>query len=113
MKISAECYGQAVIMNLANEFTDDTVGQVQQAVDHQLEDAAIIDVVFNLSEVPYIDSTALEYLLDLQDRLAEKLGQVLLVAPDEHVSKILEVTRLNSAFEILESVNDAVKAVRA
>ena len=60
-----------------------------------------------------MDSAALEYMLELQDRLAERFGQVKLVKLDENVATILELTRLNANFEIFQDVTEAVKAMQA
>jgi len=72
----------------------------------------VVDIVLNFESVPFIDSAGLEYLLDLQDRLAERFGQVKLVHVDENVSTILEVTRLRSNFETFDSVTEAVKTLK-
>ena len=89
------------------------IDDLREAVDRQLESEDGIDVLLNLEKVPFVDSAALEYLLDLQDRLAQRLGQVKLVRPDENVRKILEMTRLLTAFEVFDDVAEAVKAIRA
>jgi len=111
MNVSAECYGHAVMLNIKGELTEDCLTAFQREVDHQLNGKDVIDLVLNLEKVPFIDSAVLEYLLELQDRLAEKFGQVKLAKPDENVRKILEITRLQSTFEIYRDVSEAVKAV--
>ena len=113
MNITAESYGHAVILNLKGDLTEDVLGAIQQAVDHQLSDKQVIDLVLNLIEVPFIDSACLEYLMGLQDRLAERLGQVRLARCDVNVRKILEITRLDSTFEIFDDLTQAVKSVEA
>ncbi len=111
MKINAESYGHAVILILKGELVDDSLEAFTQAVDHQLINAEVIDLVLNMELVPFIDSAALEYLVELQDNLAERLGQVKLVKCDENVRKILEITRLDSTFEIFSDASDALKAI--
>jgi anti-anti-sigma factor len=113
MNVTTESYGHAVILNLKGEFTEDVIGAVRQAVDHQLESDEVVDVVFNLEGAPFIDSAAMEYLLDLHDRLAERFGQVKLVRPDENVTLILEINRLRSLFEVYKETNEAVKSLPA
>ncbi len=113
MNISTESYGHAVIMILKGEFVEDVIGAIRKAVEHQLESDEVVDVVFNLEEVTFIDSAGLEYLLDLQDRLAERFGQVKLVRPDDNVTQILDFTRLRSTFEVYKETNDAVKSISA
>ena len=113
MNIAAESYGHAVILNLKGELTDDSLSALMQAVDRTLEDSVIIDLVLNFDAVPFVDSKALEFLLALQNRLAERLGQVKLLKCDENVRKILEITRLEGAFEVCQDVNEAVKSIQA
>ena len=111
MKVIAESYGHAVTLNMEGELTEDTLAAFKQAVDHQLSNEEVVDLVFNLELVPFVDSMALEYLLDLQARLSEKMGQVILAKPDENVRKILEITRLESNFEIFDDIPQAIKAI--
>lgn len=111
MNIGVESYGHAVVLNLKGELTEDALGAFQQAIDHQLEGREVVDIVLNLQEVPFVDSAALERLVDLQDRLAERLGQVRLLKCDPNVRKILEMTRLDTVFEMFEDASEAVKAL--
>ena len=112
MQVNAESYGNAVILNLKGEFTEDSIIAFQQVVDHHLGDGQVIDLVLNMEQVPFIDSAGLECLLDLQDRLAAKFGRVKLTCCDANVKKILEITHLARSFEVLADVAEAVKAIR-
>lgn len=112
MNITFESYGHAAAMNLKGELTEDTLPIFEKAVEHQLSDSQVVDLVLNLESVSFIDSLMLERLLDLQDKLAERMGQVRLVKPDDNVRKILEVTRLSRSFETYENMTEAVKVVR-
>ena len=112
MNITVESYGHAVMLTLKGELTADSIAAFMQAVEHQLADKEVVDLVLNLATVPFVDSAALESLLDLQDRLAERLGQLKLSEIDENVRKILEITRLGSAFDVYEDACEAVKAVQ-
>jgi len=113
MNITAESYGHAVMLILKGELSEDSLAAFNQAVDHQLRDNEVIDIVLNMEEVPFIDSAALECFLDLQDKLAERFGQVKLVKVDENIDKILEITHLHSEFDVYKDVAEAVKAVQA
>ena len=113
MKITAETYGHAVMLLVKGEIVEDSLDAFREAIDHQLENEDILDVILNLEEVPFVDSAALECLLDLQDRLAAKLGQVRLAKCDENLQKILEITDLASTFEVHAEIADAVRAIQA
>ena len=110
MQINAESYGHAVIFNLEGEMNDESLGAFQQAVEHQLADSEVVDLILNLEAVSFLDSVALEYLLDLQEQLAERFGHIRLARCDENVRKILEVTRLDSSFDIFDDIPEAIKA---
>ena len=72
MSIPVEDYGHAVILKPKGELTEDTLGAFKEVVEHQLESDAVIDVIVDMEDIAFIDSTVLEYLLDLQDSLHEK-----------------------------------------
>jgi len=110
MNVTTESYGHAVILNLKGEFTEDSISSVRQAVVHQLESDDVVDIVFNLESVPFVDSAALEYLLDVQDSLADRFGRVKIACPDENVGLILEFNRLDSTFEVFKETHEAVKS---
>ena len=113
MSIPVEDYGHAVILKPKGELTEDTFSAFKEAVDHQLEDSEVVDIVIDMEEITFIDSIVFEYLLDLQDSLHEKFGQVRLARCDQNVAKILEMTRLDLVFEVFSDTNDAVKVTRA
>jgi len=112
MSVHAESYGHAVILIVEGELTIDSLGAFKRAVEHQLDGKEVIDLAIDLGKAPFIDSAALEYFLDLQELLAERLGQVKLIRPDDNIRKILEVTRLESTFEIFTDVAEAVKVTQ-
>ena len=59
-----------------------------------------------------VDSVGLELLLWLVDELSERRGQLRLVNPDEVITKILEITRLERRFNTHESIESAAKSLR-
>lgn len=111
MQITAESYGQAVILNCKGELTADSLEAFRRAVEHQLAEEQVRDLVLNFEEVPFLDSAAIEYLLELQVTLADRLGQVKLARLDENLRKIMEMTRLESAFERYDDLSEAVRTV--
>lgn len=113
MNITAERYNHTMMLQLKGELTADTLDVFRKTVEHQLAEKDVIDLALNLEHVPFVDSACLEYFLELQDRLVEKLGQVKLVHPDENVRKILEITRLSSTFETYADTQEAIKALHA
>jgi len=113
MNIPVEDYGHAVILKPKGELAEDTLGAFREAVDHQLADDGVVDVIVDMEDVTFVDSTVLEYLLDLQDLLQDKFGQVRLARCGANIAKILEMTRLNMVFEVFANTEDAVRVAGA
>jgi len=67
-------------------------------------------VVLDLSAVPFVDSGGLEALLDITDGLGQS-GQCLkLCAINKTIRQVLELTEIDSHFELFEDVNSAVRS---
>lgn len=113
MKIAAELYGQVVLLKLTGELTDESLSDFADGVSHHLAGKDARDLVLDLEAVTFIDSAAFERLLDLRDKLVEDLGQVRLVHCGPNVKKILEMTRMNEEFEVLDDTDEAVKSLGA
>lgn len=64
-------------------------------------------LIINLHHTDYLDSTALGMLIGTLRRAREQGGAMRLVAPRSHVRRLLEITRLNYAFPIDASEQDA------
>ncbi|HET6428453.1 MAG TPA: STAS domain-containing protein [Phycisphaerae bacterium] len=111
MNVTVETYGQSIVLNCKGELTADSLDAFRNAVEHQLTEDQVRDLVLNFEQVPFVDSAGLEYLMELQEKLSERLGQVKLARLDENVSKIMEITRLDSAFDRFDDINQAVKAM--
>jgi len=66
-------------------------------------------VVVDLTDVSFVDSTALGVLVSGVKRFRKGGGDLRLVVTRPHISKVLEITGLNDVFVIRETVEDAVR----
>ncbi len=98
MTVSVTHREQTTIFTLQGEVTVDGIDPLRQEAQERLEGDGR-DFVFDLSQVEFIDSAALEMLVWLQEQAEERLGQVRLAGVPENVEKIMELTRLSSRFE--------------
>jgi anti-sigma B factor antagonist len=85
------------------------VPEFRTAVNAALE-AKPAKVVFDLTEVDHIDSSALGAMLHFQRAIKGYNGRMLLAHVPERVMQVLKVTKTQGEVEIFESVNDALKA---
>jgi anti-sigma B factor antagonist len=108
MDIKVEQYGRAAVLRCKGEITEEAVDLLSRDVEARLADK-INDVVIDLTEVPFMDSRALEVLLDLRDKLAAQSGQLTLAGVRDSLAKIFEITRLDAAFDTVSDCLEAVK----
>jgi anti-sigma B factor antagonist len=69
-------------------------------------------VVLDLAEVSFIDSTGLSVLLNGLRRVTRRGGRMAIVCTNPTVLRLFEITRLDTTFEIVDSREAAVAAVR-
>ncbi len=111
MKFSYEDHGSTSVLTVSGELMADQADSFRRACQDRFE-AGIRDVVLDLEHMTMIDSVGLELLLWLVDELSERRGQLRLVNPDEAITKILEITRLERRFNTHESIESAAKSLR-
>jgi anti-sigma B factor antagonist len=74
----------------------------------QLFDAGVRDMIVDLSEVTFIDSTALGVLIGGVRRVGDNGGSISLVVATRPVERILTVTGLDHVFTIHQTRDDAL-----
>lgn len=65
-------------------------------------------VVFDMTEIPLIDSVGLEAMLDIQDQFCRFGGNLKLATPNPLCKDILHATSVDEYFGIYERLIDAV-----
>ena len=68
--------------------------------------------VLNVAGVDYIDSSGLGQLVTIWTSIRNKGGHLIVLSPTQRAAKLLDITRLNTVFEILHTETEAVQKVR-
>ncbi len=66
-------------------------------------------IVVDLTNVPYMDSSGVASLVKLLSRTRERSIALKLAAPSRKVTSILEITSLDTVFDMEPSVEDALQ----
>lgn len=69
-------------------------------------------LVIDLDDVGFLDSTALGVLVGALKRARTDDGEVRIACAQPRVLKVFEITRLDSAFDLFDSVDEAVRGAR-
>lgn len=111
MKLKYEDHDKISIVSIDGDMTTDHVDSFRRTVGERIN-RGTRDFVLQVQGLTFIDSAGLESLLWLQEAAAEHLGQIRLVAPEENIRKILEITRLQHQFDVHDEVTDAIRSLR-
>jgi anti-sigma B factor antagonist len=84
--------------------------QLKRALDEAIE-AGGKDIVVDMTETTFLDSTALSVLVDATKRLRPDGGRVALVCVDRNLVKIFRITALDRLFPLFSSRAEAVRSL--
>lgn len=110
MKLTYKNNGAVTVLSIKGDLSVEETDRFQREMLQRIEEN-VRDFVLDLEALQFIDSSGLETLLWLQDKCRETLGQVRLASCPEHISKVLEVTRLAGRFDCHPDVDTAVKSL--
>lgn len=110
MKMDYEDKGPLTVLSIRGDLSVEETDRFQREALQKI-DQDIRDFVLDLEALEFIDSRGLETLLWLQDKCSELLGQVRLACCPDHITKVLEVTRLKGRFDCHPDVDSAVQSL--
>ena len=80
---------------------------IQDCMDH-LRYSNARHFVFDMAGVSFLASACLGAMLDLLQQVEHVRGRIVLVHCDEHVLRLVRLTRLDSAFNLYEDLEQAL-----
>ena len=104
---TAEVGGDAFVVTVAGEADLHTAPELDRALQGVLGLGGT-SVAVDLTDVSFIDSTALGVLLRFRPRFTARGGNILIVTPDRRVLRTFEITGLDQLFPIEQRLSDAV-----
>ena len=110
MKIDTQSYNDVIVIEMQGELIVEYLQQFKDTVAEIMPDKPT-GIVLDMTNVGFIDSQGLEYLLLLSDDCHKANCQLKLAGLDENCAKILEITRLQVQLDTYEELAEAVKSV--
>ncbi len=95
--------GSPTVVAINGELDVATTPELRQFLHARLDDGAT-ELVVDLTEVAFLDSTALSVFVGVHKRLREAGTGLTLVAPYERLLRIFRVTALDRIFTIVDTV---------
>lgn len=87
--------------------------QLMAALEEHLADADKVNVVIDLRELQYMNSTGLNIMISVLGRSRKSGGEVIMAGPTAGVRQLFSVTKLDSVFRIADDLEAALAQLRA
>lgn len=110
MRLKTQDYNDLTVVELQGELTTDFVEMLKHTAS-DLVAKKKLGIVFDFSNIAFIDSKGFETLLWLRDYCNENSCALKLAALNENCVKIFEITRLAKEFDRYGELSDAVKSL--
>lgn len=98
------------VIELAGEVDAYTSARFRESMVELIENGAV-NLVINMENVDYIDSSGLGALVGGLKRASEREGHILIVCSNPQVRKVFEITGLEKVFSLFSSETDAVRSL--
>jgi anti-anti-sigma factor len=109
MKIKTQDYEDLTVIELQGELTGDFVDMLKNIVQTVMIKKKP-GIVFDMSQVGFVDSKGLEQLLWMREYCSENSCAFKLAGLGENCAKILEITQLQKEFDRYSELAEAVKS---
>lgn len=111
MKYSIDKKEQYSIFKLQEEKLDSTLAPALKSEFVTLNAEGVKNVILDLSDVKYTDSSGLSSLLVGNRTFSEDSGIFIMTQLNEHVMKLIKISQLNNVLNILPTIEEAIDAV--
>lgn len=101
--LQIEKRNKAVLVTCSGEITLDVTPRLRECIEAELGGGGYSFLVLDLSEVRFIDSSGIGFLVALSTRIEEQDKSFYLLRPGAQVLKTLELVQLKRYFKILRS----------
>lgn len=108
MRVSVRRTGSHTVVEVTEVVDIATSGDLRKYLADLIE-AGARSLVLDLSEVRYLDSTGLTVLVETYRALGTQSGAMVVVCADSLVRRVLEVTGLDRAFAVCDTVDEALR----
>lgn len=94
MELDTSVAGQTLLVHLRGDVDLNAADCLREALDKSLAEAKAINLLLDLSNVDFIDSSGLGVLLGRYKRVSRAGGKVIIVGAKPHVRNVLELSGL-------------------
>lgn len=106
MKVKTTKLGVAAYLAPDGALIEESLASLAEAVRLERE-GGTTDLVIDLRRVSFMDSAALEFVLDLATTLRESGGSLRLAGPSQVTRDVLAITRVDQSISVFDDIESA------
>ena len=107
LKINFE--NETAVLQFDGEVIFDNSNQLKEAAKDRLDqEEQIGNLIVDLSQVPYLDSSGVGVLLSLFKFMRSRDGSLAIAGPNEKIQRVFEVTKMTEIISAYENVDQAL-----
>jgi stage II sporulation protein AA (anti-sigma F factor antagonist) len=107
---ASELQAQTELVAFAGQLDETNIEEQAKKI-YQIMEGDVKNLVFDFSELTYLNSKSIGYIADWQQKVSQKNGKLIIVGAKENIFDILDVVGLTNIITIVDTVEDAKKAL--
>jgi len=111
MELQSSLEGQTMVVDLHGDLDLNIADKLREALDKKLDETPALNLLLDLSNVTFIDSSGLAVLLGRYKRVSKSGGKVILTGAKPHVRNVLELSGLLRIMEEYPSAGEALAKI--
>ena len=108
LKVNYYIRKNIIFIRVYGELDQDTIGQVKGKIIEIIDKYNIKNVVFNLNEVEFMDSTGIGMIIGRYNQIKKKGGKIILCSLNKQIQKIVMLSGLSRICEIKNSEEESL-----
>lgn len=103
--------GNTLIVKVTGDMDHHNAGTLRSAIDREIRQKPVKNLVFDLSELDFMDSSGIGLILGRYKRIKELEGNVFIAAARPEVERIINLSGLHKIIPLYDTMEKAEKRV--
>lgn len=97
-----------VVVHLAGDMDEESLDPIKEKVDPYLNDEQFSRIIFNFTQLKFINSKGIGYLVSVHTHLSKMQHELVLAAANETVMDVISLVGLTSIVRYFETLEEAI-----
>ncbi len=110
MPVKYKLYKGIPMIEIKGNFDLTNSHDIKEKLNHLLSENSISDIILDLTNLKFVDSSAIGVIVKLALKLKESQGRIVIVNTSQNIKKLFTMSNLNSIVNIVENFDIAVSS---